>query len=173
MMNATNAMTKTGAGTGQDVDRSEVEPIVAAFQGRQGAIIPLLQEIQRRFGYVPKTAVDVISEKMGVYPVELYGILTFYAQFYLEPRGKHTIKLCQGTACYIMGGKLLLDQLEGDLQVHDGETTEDGQFTLETVACLGCCGMAPVMMVDSDFYGSVKTNILNSILERYREQDKQ
>ena len=144
-----------------------VAQFVKEFKGRKGAVIPLLQRVQSEFGYVPPEAVEVISREMDIFPVDLYGILTFYAQFYLEPRGKHTIRVCQGTACYVMGGKTLLDQLADDLKVEPGGTSPDGQFTLETVACLGCCGMAPVIMVDSDFYGNVTMKQLDEILETY------
>jgi len=95
----------------------------------------------------------LITDELGIPSVDIYGVLTFYAQFYLTPRGKHTIKACQGTACYIMGGREILDHLKTLLDVSVGETTKDEMFTLETVACLGCCGMAPVVSIDNKLYG--------------------
>jgi NADH:ubiquinone oxidoreductase subunit E len=132
---------------------AKITDIVGKYASKKGALIPLLQEVQSVYGYVPKDAIPVIARAMGVFPVDVYGILTFYAQFYLEPRGKHIIKVCMGTACYIMGGKDILDHVIAKLGIVVDETTKDGVFTLERVACLGCCGMGPVTVVDDKFIG--------------------
>ena len=97
--------------TENQISRADIDAIIAPFRGRKGILIPLLQKMQERFGYVPRESIEPIAEAAGVFPVEVYGILTFYAQFYLEPRGRHTIRVCQGTACYIMGGKDILDHV--------------------------------------------------------------
>jgi len=150
------------------VDLTETEKIVEKYRGKNGVLIPLLQDVQKVYGFVPKEAVDYISKEMKIYPVEVYGILTFYSQFYLTPRGKHSIRVCQGTACHVMGGKALLDYLEGKLGIESGETTDDGMFTIERVACLGCCGMAPVVAVGDEFHGNCSVEMLDELVEKYR-----
>jgi NADH-quinone oxidoreductase subunit E len=146
---------------------SEMKKIIKRYTGKKGSLIPLLQDIQSSYGYVPRESVELISRELEVYPIEVYGVLTFYAQFYLDPRGKHTIKVCQGTACHVMGGKEILDYLSDKLGIKVGETTDDGVFSLERVACLGCCGMAPVVMIDDDFYGSCTIQKMEEILNKY------
>ena len=150
------------------IDPADVEAVIEPFRGRKGMLIPLLQKMQERFGYVPPESIEPIARALDVFPVEVYGILTFYAQFCLEPRGRHTIRVCQGTACYIMGGKDLLDHVCGQLGIQVEQTTPDRRFTLERVACLGCCGMAPVVMVDNDFYGRCTPAKMDEVLERYK-----
>ncbi|MGD9873053.1 MAG: NADH-quinone oxidoreductase subunit NuoE [Kiritimatiellia bacterium] len=149
------------------VNREDVMQIINTFRDQPGALIPLLQAVQKKYSYVPKEAVELIADELGMFPVDIYGVLTFYAQFYLEPRGRHTIRVCEGTACYIMGGKDILDRLKTDLGVEESKTTADGRFYLETVACLGCCGMAPAMMIDEDFYGNCTAGQLDGILKKY------
>lgn len=146
---------------------SEAKKIIQKYRREKGALIPLLQDIQAIYGYVPREAVELISTELSIYPVRIYGILTFYAQFYLTPRGKHIIKVCQGTACHVMGGKEILDYLSDKLRVNEGETTQDGMFSLERVACLGCCGMAPVVVIDDNFYGRCTIQKVNKLLGRY------
>ena len=148
-------------------DLSKIKEIIDAYKGRKGILIPLLQDIQKEYGYVPNEAVKLIAKIFEMYPSEIYGVLTFYTQFYTSPRGKHTIKVCQGTACHVMGGKALLDYISDTLEISDGETTADGLFSLERVACLGCCGMAPVIMIDEDFYGGCDFKKVDQILEKY------
>jgi len=109
-----------------------------------------------------------VSKELSIFPVEIYGILTFYTQFHLTRRGRHTIRVCQGTACHVMGGKDILDYLSDKLEIKEGETTQDGTFSLERVACLGCCGMAPVMAIDADFHGEVKIEELNELMTKYK-----
>jgi len=152
------------------LDLSKAKKIINSYQGKKGILIPLLQEIQKEYGYVPKDVVNMIAETFDLYPSEIYGVLTFYTQFYLTPRGKHTIKVCQGTACHVMGGKELLDYLSDQLNIKDGETTSDGLFSLERVACLGCCGMAPVIMVDENFYGGCDFKKIDQILQKYKKK---
>ena len=154
------------------IDTNKMQKIVDKYKGKKGTLIPLMQEIQKAFGYVPKDAINLIAKTMDMYPAEIYGVLTFYTQFYLTPRGKHTIKVCQGTACHVMGGKEILDYLSAKLSIKDGETTKDGSFSLERVACLGCCGMAPVVQVDDDFYGNCTIQMMDEMLEKYKKEGK-
>jgi NADH-quinone oxidoreductase subunit E len=151
------------------VDLSKTKKLIDKHGRKRGALIPLLQDVQKEYGYIPEETVDLISKELNIFPVEIYGVLTFYAQFYLTPRGKHTIRVCQGTACHVMGGKEILDYLSRKLEIKDGETTKDGVFSLERVACLGCCGMAPVVQVDDDFYGNCTIQSMDEMLEKYRK----
>ena len=146
----------------------ETKKIIERYRGKKGALIPLLQDVQGHYGYVPKEAIDLIAKELSIYHVEIYGILTFYAQFYLQPRGKHIIRICLGTACHVMGGKDIMDYLSEKLGICEGETTRDGLFTIERVACLGCCGMAPVVVIDETFYGNITQQKFDEILDQYR-----
>lgn len=136
-----------------------------------GSIIKILQEIQNELGYVPKEAVDEVSRRTGVSPSQIYGILTFYSQFRLTPPGKYTMKVCLGTACHIMGGHEIFEHLKRKFNVRDNETTEDGLFTLTKVRCLGCCGMAPVIMVDDRIYGRMDISRTEELVENLKNED--
>jgi len=146
--------------------------LIRKYRAQKGALIPLLQDVQSAYGYVPQEAIKIIARELSVFPVDIYGIVTFYAQFYLSPRGKHTIKVCQGTACHVMGGKDILDHLSDKLGITQGQTSEDRMFSLERVACLGCCGMAPVVVVDNAFYGRATIEKVDKLLESYRKKRK-
>jgi NADH-quinone oxidoreductase subunit E len=150
------------------VDFSDVKKLVKQYRSKRGSLIRLLQDIQAIYGYVPRESIEIISRELSIYPVEIYGILTFYAQFYTTPRGKHIIKVCQGTACHVMSGKAILDYLSSKLGITEGETTGDGMFSLERVACLGCCGMAPVVLIDKEFYGRCTIQKVDELLDKYR-----
>ncbi len=131
------------------------------------SLIPILQQIQDTYGYLPAEILFEVSKQTGLNANQMYGVATFYEQFHLEPRGRHTIKCCRGTACHVRGGREIISALERELGVGEGETTEDMRFTFETVACLGTCFLAPVIMVNDDYYGSVKASKIKSILNRY------
>jgi len=150
------------------VDLADTKKIIQRYRGEKGALIPLLQDIQAVYGYVPAESVELISKELSIYPVKIYGVLTFYTQFYLTPRGRHTIKVCQGTACHVMGGKTILDHMSDKLGINVGETTADDMFSLERVACLGCCGMAPVILIDEDFHGRCTVQKADKLLDDYR-----
>lgn len=154
-----------------NVDLSPTQTLIEKYSQKKGALIPLLQDIQAAYGYVPDEAVQVVARELSIFPVEIYGVLTFYTQFHLTPRGKHTIRVCQGTACHVMGAKGLFDYLLNKLKVEEGETTEDGLFTVERVACLGCCGMAPAIMIDEDFYGRCTIQNVEETWEKYRSEN--
>ncbi|MDY6855126.1 MAG: NADH-quinone oxidoreductase subunit NuoE [Thermodesulfobacteriota bacterium] len=151
----------------QPVDLSFTQGVIDRFRGQKGAIIPLLQEIQEIYGYVPREAIDLVSQEMEIYPVQIYGILTFYTQFRLTPRGEHTLKVCLGTACHVMGGKNIFDYISTEMKVKAGDTTQDGKFTLERVACVGCCGMAPVLVVDDQTFGNCTIQSIEELLKEY------
>jgi len=139
----------------EDYDLMLMEPLMNKYKGKKGAIIPLLQGAQNIYGYVPKGAFYKIAEETGLKLSDLYGVATFYAQFRLKPVGKNIIKVCHGTACHVQNANAITDALVETLGVKDGETTEDRLFTLESVACLGCCSLAPVMMIGEDTFGKL------------------
>jgi len=163
--------------TDKTIDLSAAREVIDCYRGQLGTLIEVLQDIQAAYGYVPQETVDLIAEELGYSQVHIYGVLTFYAQFYLTPRGKHTVRVCQGTACHVMGGKQIYDYVSQNLSVGDGETTKDGMFTLERVACVGACGMAPVMVIDEHTYGDLTIQKATEIIsqcsspEEEREKD--
>lgn len=133
----------------------------------KGALIPVLQKAQAIYGYLPKSAVELIAKELNLPVAEVYGVVTFYAQFHLTPRGKNIIRACQGTACHVRGSAGILDAIKSHLSVKPGETTKDLNFTLETVACLGACGLAPVIMVNDSTYGRLTPAQIPAILDSY------
>ncbi len=130
-------------------------------------LIPILQQIQTVYGYLPKPVLMEMSKQTGIAASQIYGVTTFYEQFHLEPHGRHTVRCCRGTACHVKGGPKIIEAIACALGVDPGETTEDMRFTFETVACLGTCFLAPVMMVNNDYYGYLAINRIEEILERY------
>jgi len=155
--------------TKQDA-RSIVQEITAPWKGKHGGVIPILQETQKRIGYLSREAMEAISEEMLIPLAELYGVATFYAQFHLKPRGRHIIRLCRGTACHVRGSAKIMERLISMLNIEENGTTEDLRFTLEPVACLGCCGLAPVVMIDDDTHGRLTDDpaILQAFFGRIR-----
>jgi len=131
-------------------------------------LIGLLQDVQERFGYLPPAALEQISRRTETPLSRVWGVVSFYAQFYTEPRGRHTIRCCRGTACHVKGAGRVLDALERELGIEEGETTPDMLFYLETVACLGTCFLAPVMMIDSRYYGRLTPQRIANIVGTYR-----
>ena len=154
-----------------EIDLTKTKELIEKYRGVEGNLIPLLQDIQAEYRYVPEEAIELVAKELDVYPVEIYGILTFYSQFYLKPRGKNVIRVCQGTACHVMGAKDILDHISERLEIGDNETTKDGEFTLERVACLGCCGMAPVIVVNDKFHGNLTVPDLDALIDSYRTKE--
>ncbi len=136
-------------------------------------LIAVLQGVQERFGFLPPSALEEISVRTHIPLSRIYGVVTFYAQFYTEPRGRHTIRCCRGTACHVRGGKSVIHSVRCALGIDDGQTTDDMMFTFETVACLGACALAPVMVVDSNYYGKATPRRVQEILERIAEEGRQ
>jgi len=150
------------------VDMETLDRILASrTQVKASDLIPLLQEIQTGYGYLPRTVLLEMSRRTGIPASRMYGVVTFYSQFYLKPHGRHTIRACRGTACHVLGGKGVADSISRHLAISEGQTTADNQFTFETVACLGTCFLAPMMMVDSDYYGLLTPQKINNMLEQY------
>jgi NADH-quinone oxidoreductase subunit E len=142
------------------------------YDGTPGELIPLLQSAQEHFGYIPRRAIRYISEVTGVPESKIYGVITFYSQFRLTPMGKHMIRVCVGTACHVSGAKYIVDAVQDELGVEVGDTSKDGLFTLITVACLGCCSLSPVMMVDEDTYGKLTPAEARKIIKKIRREEK-
>ena len=132
---------------------AEVGTIVGEYQGDRSALIQVLLEIQRQNRWLPKEAIKQVSQNLGVSLAQIYHIATFYKAFSLKPRGRHSVTVCLGTACQVRGAPRLLDKVADTLKIKDGETSKDMQFSLDTVRCLGCCALGPVMVVDGEYYG--------------------
>jgi NADH-quinone oxidoreductase subunit E len=140
---------------GDSIDLSLLQPTIEKYRHKKGNMIPLLQHAQNLYGYIPRSVFVKISEETGLNLSDMYGVATFYAQFRLLPVGKHIIKVCHGTACHVQNANSITDSLQESLEVLDGETTADRLFTLESVACLGCCSLAPVMMIGDETYAKL------------------
>ncbi len=154
-----------------EINLALLDPILEKKKREKGALIPLLQMAQELYGYLPEEVLKYISIKIKVPLSRIYGVITFYAQFYQKPRGKYIIKLCQGTACYVKGGKGILEEVERKLGVKAGETTDDRLFTLETVACLGTCFLAPVKMVNDQYHGKLTPRSAVKVLEKIKKAE--
>ncbi len=153
-------------------DLSILEPLIRKYRHKKGNLIPLLQGTQDQFGYIPADAFEMIAKETGLSTADMFGVATFYSQFRLHPVGKHIIKVCHGTACHVQNAGVITEALEEALKVPDGETTEDGLFTLESVACLGCCSLAPVMMIGDETYGKLTGKSAVKVIKEIRIQEK-
>jgi NADH:ubiquinone oxidoreductase subunit E len=142
------------------------------FDGHEGALIPLLQSAQDTYGYVPEKAMHYISHVTGIPAAEIYGVVTFYAQFRTRPLGKNIIRVCNGTACHVNGVKMLYDTLQEELGINYEETTEDGAFSLVSVACIGCCSLAPVLTINGEVFGRLTAAKTRKIMRDFKNRNK-
>ncbi|MBU2604102.1 MAG: NADH-quinone oxidoreductase subunit NuoE [Actinobacteria bacterium] len=133
--------------------KERLEQVFSAHAGTSAELIPILQQVQEEFGYLPEEAMESIARFLRVPASRVYAVASFYAQFRFSPMGRHKVSVCTGTACHVKGADRVLDGVERVLGVSEGETTEDGEYTLETVACIGCCGLAPVLTIDDEAHG--------------------
>jgi len=138
-----------------EVNLKQIEKMAAARRGRRWPLIPLLQEVQARYGYIPPEAVPVIAAALGIFPSQVQGVVTFYSQLYTAPRGRNIVRVCRGTACHVRGGQSILKLVKQHLGLEEDETTEDMEYTLETVACIGVCALAPNLAVNNQIYGNM------------------
>jgi len=152
------------------MDWEKFSKIIEKHQKEKWGLIPLLQKIQESFGYIHPEAIESIAETLNLYPSHVQGVITFYSGFSTEPKGKCILKVCRGTACHVKGGKSILRIIQKDLNLEEGETSPDYQFTLETAACLGACFLAPAMMVDREYYGKLNPTKVTSVLDEYRKE---
>ncbi len=146
----------------------ELKAYIAEHKGIKGPLMPIIQKAQEIFGCLPIDVQDVIAEEMGIPMTDIYGVATFYSQFALEPKGEHVIGLCMGTACYVKNSQPILERLRKELGISEGATTPDGKYSLDATRCLGCCGLAPVMMIDDRVYGRLKPDDIPGILAEYK-----
>ena len=146
---------------------TQIDEITAANRFVPGSVITVLRECQDVVGYLPVALINHIGERLNLPRSTVFGVATFYSLFSLQPKGRHTIKVCMGTACYVKGIKEVIDRIRNQYEIEEGGTTEDRRFTLEVIRCLGACGLAPVAVVDDDIHGAVSANKIISILEKY------
>ena len=153
------------------IDIGPALSVISRENTHDGSLIPILQKLQAEYGFLPREVLTLLAARTNIPIAKILGAATFYAQFRFEPLGKHLIKVCHGTACHIGGSPKLTDYLKDHLGVQEGGTTKDGLFTLERVACLGCCSLAPVMMVDETTYGRLTPSKIAKVVKEYREKE--
>ena len=155
----------------EKIDLSLISPVLDELADVKGSLITILQKTQDVYGYLPEEAIRYISQRTSIAESEIMGVATFYTQFRLTPVGKYLIMLCQGTACHVNSSEMILQTIQEELGISDGETTPDGLFSLKCVACLGCCSLSPVMMINENTYGSLTPDKTRKILEELREAE--
>jgi NADH-quinone oxidoreductase subunit E len=146
---------------------TDIETIIDRFQGDKAQLVSILQDIQAEYYYLPKDALEKVSQILDVPLSQVYSVATFFKAFSLTPRGRHLIKVCLGTACHVRGAARVLEKMERDLGVSRGETTDDLKFTLETVNCVGCCALGPMVIIDEEYFGQMKSDKVNPLLTGY------
>ena len=151
----------------QPLDLDRLDPILQKHKGEEGALIPILQEAQELYGYLSEEVLNHLGKKLNIPTSRIFGVITFYAQFYTTPRGHHTVRVCRGTACHVRGGKNVLKAVQQNLGIGENETTPDFKFTFETVACLGACALSPVLLVDKNYYGKLTPAKVEQVLKQY------
>lgn len=149
-----------------------MEKIMSEHNKVQRELIHLLHDAQNKFGYIPGQSISQISRELKISESEIFGVLTFYKAFTLKPRGKHLITICMGTACHVRGAPMILDEFERKLGIAAGETSEDNQFTLETVNCVGACALGPIAIADGDYHGQMKTREVDEIIEKLKQEKR-
>ncbi len=151
----------------KEIDWNKLDAIIEEHRTQDWSLIPLLQEVQEAIGYIPPESIEPIAQALKMQPAQVQGVITFYAGFSLKPKGKCVLKVCRGTACHVKGSRSILRHVKNELNLEEGETSEDYQFTLETVACLGACFLAPTMMVNREYFGKLNPTKVSSVLGQY------
>lgn len=157
----------------KEFDREKLQEIIDQYQDKKWGLIPLLQDVQEAIGFIPPESIEPIADALQMYPSQVQGVITFYSGFSLKPKGRCVLKVCRGTACHVKGSRSILRMIKKDLALEEGETSPDYQFTLETVACLGACFLAPTMMVNRDYFGKLNPTKVTSVLGEYRKDSKE
>jgi len=152
-----------------EVDMERVQSIIDEFTQDRWPVIPLVERLQNEIGYIPPQSIPIIAKAVGLYPSQVQGIISFYEQLYTEPRGRNVVRVCRGTACHVRGGKSVLKLVKQRLGIDEGETSDDLEYTLETVACIGVCALAPNMVVGDTVYGKVNPKRLENVLKKGEE----
>ena len=151
--------------------KEEMKEILEVYKVEKENLIPILNDVQEKYGYIPKLAQLEISNYLGVPMAEIYGVITFYSRFTLEPKGKYNISVCLGTACFVKGSQSILDRLKDRLKIEEGKTTEDGNFSIDTTRCVGACGIAPVFTVNDEVYGHATVKKLDDVLNELEKKN--
>jgi NADP-reducing hydrogenase subunit HndA len=152
-----------------DEKERKLQEIIEKYKNVEGALIPVLHEAQDVYGYLPMSVQKKIAEELNIPLSEIYGVVTFYTQFSLKPKGRFKVNVCMGTACYVKGSNLILDKLQEKLGISVGDCTEDGKFSLEACRCIGACGLAPVIMINDDVYGKLSPDDIDKVLDKYKD----
>ena len=158
---------------GNDCKDNYMEKLLKEFKPEKDNLIQILNSVQEHYGYIPKHAQKEISEYLNMSMAEIYGVITFYSRFTLEPKGKYNIAICMGTACFVKGSEKILDRAKERLKIEAGETTEDGLFSIEETRCVGACGLAPVFTVNGEVYGSATVQKLDQVIDDIVKEEKQ
>ncbi len=154
----------------EEIDLAAANHVIDKYLTLPGNLMPVLQGIQDEYGYVPKPTIALVAERLNVYPSQIYGVLTFYAQFHLKPRGRYIIRVCVGTACHVQGAERIVETFFDKLHIGHAETSPDLRYTFEKVACLGACGMAPLAMVNDDTFGKMTVQKVEEIIAEYNKR---
>lgn len=154
----------------EEKTKQEVDQILVKYTNDKSNLIQILNEVQEKFGYVPTIAQEEIAKFLGIEVAEVYGVVTFYSRFTLKPKGKYAISVCMGTACFVKGGEKVLDRVKEKLKIQEGETTEDGKFSIDATRCIGACGLAPVFTINEEVYGKATPEMVDKVLEEYKNK---
>jgi NADH-quinone oxidoreductase subunit E len=154
------------------VREEKVEEIIREYDSSRDSLISILQDVQSEYRYLPESILKLVARKLGLPLIQVYGVATFFKAFSLKPRGKHLLSVCLGTACHVRGAPAVLDEVERKLCIEPGETSEDMQFTLETVNCLGACALGPIMVVDGEYHGQIVPGKVQATINRYKKSPK-
>lgn len=150
--------------------RQEVENILSTYTKDKSNLIQILNEVQEKFGYVPMKVQEQIAKYLNIEVAEVYGVVTFYSRFTLKPKGKYAISVCMGTACFVKGGEKILDKVKEKLKIEEGETTDDGKFSIDATRCIGACGLAPVFTINDEVYGKATPEMVDKVIEEYKNK---
>ena len=161
-------MTRTKKTTKADLKK--IDTIIGNYRGQRWGLIPLLHDVQMAVGYIPPKAIPNIASGLGLFPSQVQGVISFYTQFYTEPRGKNIVRVCRGTACHVRGGKTILKLVKQELGLEEGETSPDMEYTLETVACIGVCALAPNIVINQETHGDMNPRKVTRLFEGKREK---
>ncbi len=152
------------------IDWDKIDAIIDEHKHEKWGLIPLLQEVQELCGYIPPESIETVAAAMNMFPSQVQGVITFYSGFALEPKGKYVLKVCRGTACHVKGSRSILRLMQKEMSLNEGETSPDYKFTLETVACLGACFLAPTMMINRDYFGKLSPTKVTIVMGEYRKK---
>lgn len=150
--------------------KTQTDEILKKYEKVKDNLIQILNEVQDKFGYIPKVAMNEISEYLSISLAQIYGVITFYSRFTLKPKGKYAVSVCLGTACFVKGSQKILDRVKEKLEIEEGQTTQDGKFSLDTTRCVGACGLAPVFTINDEVYGKATIKKVDEVLDEYMKK---